>query len=388
MGLAFQGQGGLAMGDELLSTIEAIYAAGLNAEQWPRALGSITQLIGGVGTTMEIFDRRSLSHLEFFTFGVPAASEIAYLDHYVSMNPRIPDALPRKGGDIIWDYRVLDEKGLDRSPFYGEFLAPMDMRYSIGTILSTLDREFGALVVQRSARHGHVDRAEIALMKQLAPHVSQSLDMTRRLRSEKAASQSLEHALDWLADGVALIGADGTIAYANSSFQAIARAADGLRIKKNALEFAFAAARDCFEAAIAGILALRSGVLHATGADFPVARPSGAFPYVLSVRPLKPSRSGPFSKSAVAIVFVRNPPDDGADDIGLLRDVFGLTNAEAGVALALRRGVSLSDYAKAQGVSQNTVYTHLRRIRDKTGCHRLPELIGRLNEIRTLLRRN
>ena len=86
--------------------------------------------------------------------------------------------------------------------------------------------------------------------------------------------------------------------------------------------------------------------------------------------------------------FVRNPPDDGADDIGLLRDVFGLTNAEAGVALALRRGVSLSDYAKAQGVSQNTVYTHLRRVRDKTGCHRLPELIGRLNEIRTLLRRN
>jgi DNA-binding CsgD family transcriptional regulator/GAF domain-containing protein len=388
MGLAFQGQGGHAMGDEFLSTIEAIYAAGLNAELWPQALASITQLIGGIGTTMEIIDRRSLSHLEFFSFGVPTANEIAYLDHYVSMNPRIPDALPRKGGDVVWDYCILDEKGIDRSPFYAEFLAPMDMRYATAAILGTVGGEFGAFAVQRSARQGHVERAEIALMERLAPHVSQAMDMTRRLRSERYASQSLEHALDWLADGVALIGADGSIAYANNSFQAIARAADGLRIKKNALEFAFAAARDCFGAAIAGILALRSGVLHATGADFAVARPSGAPPYVLSVRPLKATRHGPTSKSAVAIVFVRNPPDDGADDIGLLRDVFGLTNAEAGVALALRRGVSLSDYAKAQGVSQNTVYTHLRRVRDKTGCHRLPELIGRLNEIRTLLRRN
>jgi DNA-binding CsgD family transcriptional regulator len=72
----------------------------------------------------------------------------------------------------------------------------------------------------------------------------------------------------------------------------------------------------------------------------------------------------------------------------LLRELFGLTNAEADVALALRQGISLGDYGRAQGVSQNTVYTHLRRIREKTGCHRLPELIGKLNDVRTLLRRS
>jgi DNA-binding CsgD family transcriptional regulator len=93
-------------------------------------------------------------------------------------------------------------------------------------------------------------------------------------------------------------------------------------------------------------------------------------------------------RSAVAIVFVRNPPDQGNDDLHLLREVFGLTNAEAGLALALRQGISLGDYARSNGVSQNTVYTHLRRVREKTGCHRLPELIGKLNEVRTLLRRN
>jgi DNA-binding CsgD family transcriptional regulator len=386
--LVLEQQSELAMGAELLPTIEAVHAAGLDASLWPQALASVTRLIGGVGTTLEIFDRRSLAHLDFLSFGVPPPSEIAYLSHYVSMNPRIPDALPRKAGDTTWDYRVIDEKGIDRSEFYGDFLAPMDMRYTVVGILKTASTEFGAIAVQRSARQGHIDRANAAMMERLAPHVSQSMDMTRRLRSERTASQSLERALDWLADGVALIRADGSIAYANLAFQGIARAGDGLRITKNTLEFASAAARGRFDAAIAGVLALRSDVVYATGADFVVARPSGAAPYVLSVRPLMTSRHERASRSAVAIVFIRNPPGHGIDDIGLLREVFGFTNAEASVALALRQGISLGEYARTQGVSQNTVYTHARRIKEKTGCHRMPELIGKLNEVKTLLRRS
>jgi DNA-binding CsgD family transcriptional regulator/PAS domain-containing protein len=378
----------MAGASEVLAAIEAIHAAGLDESLWSKALASVTQLIGGVGTTLEIFERRSLTHLDFLSFGVPPPSEIAYLSHYVSMNPRIPDALPRKAGETTWDYRVIDEKGIDQSEFYGEFLAPMDMRYTVVGILGTASTEFGAIAVQRSARRGHIDRADAAMMERLVPHVSQSMDMTRRLRSERSASQSLEHALDWLADGVALIRADGSIAYANVAFQGIARASDGLRITKNTIEFTFAAARGRFDAAIAGVLALRSGVVHATGADFVVARPSDAAPYVLSVRPLVTSRHERASRPAVAIVFIRNPPDHGIDDIRLLREVFGFTNAEASVALALRQGVSLGEYARTQGISQNTVYTHARRIKEKTGCHRLPELIGKLNEVKTLLRRS
>ena len=85
-------------------------------------------------------------------------------------------------------------------------------------------------------------------------------------------------------------------------------------------------------------------------------------------------------------MFVRNPPERGTEDIHLLRELFQFTNAEANLALALRQGVSLSTYARKHAVSQNTVYTHLRRIREKTGCHRLPELIGKLNDVRMLLR--
>jgi DNA-binding CsgD family transcriptional regulator len=83
------------------------------------------------------------------------------------------------------------------------------------------------------------------------------------------------------------------------------------------------------------------------------------------------SRNERPSRSEVAIVFIRNPPDHGMDDVRLLREVFGFTNAEASVALALRQGISLGEYARTQGVSQNTVYTTpgaSRRRRAAIGC--------------------
>jgi hypothetical protein len=32
-------------------------------------------------------------------------------------------------------------------------------------------------------------------------------------------------------------------------------------------------------------------------------------------------------------------------------------------------------------LSLNTIYAHLRRIKDKTGCRKVPELIRRLNDL-------
>jgi DNA-binding CsgD family transcriptional regulator len=90
------------------------------------------------------------------------------------------------------------------------------------------------------------------------------------------------------------------------------------------------------------------------------------------------------AKCPVAVLFVRDLAVRGAGDARMLRDLFGFTTAEANLALALQRGVSPNDYARAHRISINTVYTHLRRIKEKSACQRLPELICRLAELRGL----
>lgn len=372
------------MENEVLATVEAIYAAGLNGELWPGALAAIMRTVGGIAATLEVFDRRPLQLVEFHAHGLPPANETGYLEQFATLNPRIPALINGEAGTLVTDYTVIDESGMRRNPFYEDFLAPAGYRYFVGGIVAVDERQSLLFSVQRSIAQGHVDRENTASMLLLLPHVRQAFDMTRRLRGSSETSTALQQALDWLTDGVAVIKADGTIVYANDSFRAIAGAADGLRIKKNVIEFAMVAARNRFAAVLAGILALRAGDARSGGADFAASRPSEAPPYLMSIRPLP---DGHRSKTAAAaIVLIRDPLGQNPAGVLVLREIFGLTDAEAAIAQALQNGISLGDYARTRAVSLNTVYTHLRRIREKTGCRRLPELIGKLNEVRMPLR--
>jgi DNA-binding CsgD family transcriptional regulator len=191
-------------------------------------------------------------------------------------------------------------------------------------------------------------------------------------------------ALGWLSDGVALLKHDGQIAYANEAFEAITRRGDGIRVVRGAIEFTAAPARTRFAAALAAAGGVAKGMPHAPGpVDFFAPRVHDLPAYVVSLRPLVGDRrTTRDARDAMMILFVRDPlnPDSGTPH--LLRSVFGLTEAEASLALALQAGMSVGEHARERGITLNTVYTHLRRIKEKTGCARLPQLIQKLNDIR------
>lgn len=373
--------------DDLLTTIEAVHAAGLDGERWPQALAAVTRTIGGVGATLEVIDRRLFAHREFRSHGIAPAHQLAYVRDYAATSPRIRHALRQQQGTIIWDYLALDEQAMNGSPFYMEFLASQDLRYAIAGILKTPRDEFGVVGIQRSPRHGHVGRAEIALMERLFPHIQQAFDVARRLKGAGDARHSLEHALDWLADGVALVRFDGKVVYSNAAFQAIARRGDGLGIRRGLVDIAAAEARARFESAIGDMARLQGGdVVRSSTAEFPVPRSSGAPPYLVAVRPLLDKAGRTDDGPAAAIVFVHDPLGRNAAAMRLLREVFGFTESEASLAQSLQQGVAISDYARARAVSVNTVYTHLRGIKEKTGCKRMAELIHKLNELQVPVR--
>ncbi len=378
----------MAGADELLATIEAIYAAGLDGDLWPQALAAVTQTFNGISAMVEVFDRTPFALREFHSFGVPPLNELKYLDQDWRSNPRIPVAVKTKPGDLISDYMIMEERAIDRDPFYAGFLAPIGCRYCLIGHLETTKKEDFFFSVQRAKAQGHVDRAEVKQMALLLPHVRQAFDMTRRLRDTAETRHSLEHALDWLADGIALVGADGEVVYANEALQAMARRKDGIAIQKGRIELAAVDARDRLERMLAIAIGIRHGKVEvAAGSDFPVMRSAGAPPYYVSVRPLPAGdkRRGAEAQ-AIAILFVRDPASPNAAAIRMLREVFGLTEAEASVAQALQMGITLTEYAATRGLSLNTAYTHLRRLREKTGCSRMPELIRKLNEVQVPLR--
>ena len=75
------------------------------------------------------------------------------------------------------------------------------------------------------------------------------------------------------------------------------------------------------------------------------------------------------------IVFLYDMEEATALPAECLTQLFGLTPAEAGLALEVVRGGSSESMACRLGISVNTVNTHLRRIFDKTSTHRQADLL-------------
>lgn len=86
------------------------------------------------------------------------------------------------------------------------------------------------------------------------------------------------------------------------------------------------------------------------------------------------------------VMFIRDPLWRNAANSRILQDLFGLTNAEAHLAHALCSGMTTNDYARERRVTLNTVYSHLKHIREKTGCNGVPDLIRKFGELNVPLR--
>jgi DNA-binding CsgD family transcriptional regulator len=76
-----------------------------------------------------------------------------------------------------------------------------------------------------------------------------------------------------------------------------------------------------------------------------------------------------------ALVLIIDPELEPEPRAALLRLLYGLTKAEADVALLVLRGQGLTPIAEELSVSMTTVRTHLQHVFNKTDTHRQAELV-------------
>ena len=195
----------------------------------------------------------------------------------------------------------------------------------------------------------------------------------------------LENALDLLADGVALLRRDGGIVFVNEALRHLATRSRDFRIDRNSIEFAAPDLRGRFAAALGTVDRHRHPDAASPVADFAVPR-EGLPPYTMSVRPLLRADGETTHPEAAAMLLVHDPLQQNLAAGRMLRELYGLTNAEAQLVQALGTGMTAVAYAKSRNISVATVYTHLRRTREKTGWKSVAELTRRFYELNVALR--
>jgi DNA-binding CsgD family transcriptional regulator len=371
-----------------VEAVEAIYVSGAEDDRLSGALAAVSRLLDACGATLEVIDKTAQRHVEFCSAGLPPIPCAQYVNHFAALNPRVAPILRQRAGDVGWDHQFLDERAMARDPFYSEFLAGLGLRYFVSAVLEQTADTMAVVAVQRTPAQGHVGGDDIAWMQRLCPHLQRAHDMRTRLKAAGDRSASLENALDLLADGVALLGAGGNIVYANETLHRLATRGREFRIGRDGIEFADPDARGRYAVALGGVARIRETAWGA--ADFAVPRDFELPAYIVSVRPLVRAPAGTidYHPDAVAMLLVHDPLERTLAASELLRQLFGLTNAEAHLVHALGTGMTPGAYARSRRVSITTVYTHLRRTREKTGWRSVAELTRRFNELHVSLRAN
>jgi PAS domain S-box-containing protein len=377
----------MTSGDLYVQAVESIYACGTGEGCVSDALIAASRLLGARGATFELIDKSKGKLIQFHSAGLPAAAGEQYATHFATLNPRTPPILHQAEGEVCVDYQLMDEAAMKRDPFYSDFLPAMGLRYFISAVLEQTPDRIAVISFQRSRKKGHAEPSDISLMRRLCPHFQRAYTMRKFLRIDSAARESLfEDALDLLPDGIALLRQDGTIVYVNEALRRLAARGRDFRIDRETIEFASPDLRSRFASALGAVARIEEVAPAFMAADFAVPREGGLPPYTVSVRPLVRTRGQVDYADAAAMLLVHDPLERNLAAGQMLRDLYGLTNAEAQMVQALSTGMTAGAYAQSRGISITTVYTHLRRTREKTGWRSVAELTRRFHELNVSLR--
>ena len=93
------------------------------------------------------------------------------------------------------------------------------------------------------------------------------------------------------------------------------------------------------------------------------------------VVPLRTKGEAAGDRAPAAAVFVSDPEVPLDSNQQHLRELYALTVVEARLAAWLAQGKSVHEAAAAMGITVNTARAYLKRIYDKTGVRRQPELV-------------
>ena len=272
---------------------------------------------------------------------------------------------------INFDYLAVPENELDRNEYYAWYQPVSGMRYHLGGVVRPDLPFFASVTLHRPRRRGHATGQEMDLFRLLFDHIERALEVEYRLNLDRGIAAGLA-AVAGAADGCILLDHAGRPVFVNDA--ARAQSGDALLLDASGVRARSGAEDKMLRGLIAACRAtyLRAGV--SPGGTLGLSRRERGHPLVITVTPM-PIRAGELADLGPAVCILIAAPDMArAPDVGLLRQVYRLTPAEAALARQLCLGETLAQAARGRGIAVSTARTYLEQIFIKTGTRRQSDL--------------
>jgi DNA-binding CsgD family transcriptional regulator len=357
--------------------IDQIYSTVADPRRWSEVIVRICDYLGAVGGLLNyIGPQGSLS--------VPGRLSAEYVriyeQHYV-WNAWSLAMKEAPNGKAVIINSLIEPATLFKSGFYADVLTPLGLENGLATRHDALSRAggIGGFNFCLSARGSESAEHGLRRLQRLTPHLGRALDATMEVGRIAGGPRTLAAVLNVMPSPALLLGCKGRIVHANPAAEQLLSHGDGLAFDRDG-RLQLAAVLPTESGALSQALALALNVAAGAGVQLAkpvrITRPSGAGSLLVVPVPLPPPAFELWTLSDVArvMVLIIDPSSQAGSAGSILQKTFGLTPAEARVAVLVGGGSSGPQTAQALGVSPATVKTHLARCFSKMGIGSQVEL--------------
>ena len=367
---------------QTLALIDDIYDAAFDASKWTSVLLSLTRMFNGHTACLfqQDFTTGAARPVAFTNLAVKSFYD--YVAYYWKQD--IWSLRPGRHavGESYLSHGHVSDADLLRTEFYHDFMRPNRLFYALGSLPLIEDQRLYMLGIQRPRPGGrHFSENQRQNLQRVVPHITRALQIHHRLEAATVEREAFRETADQLSRGLFTFDARGRLLWVNRAGEEICGQADGLTIERGMLTTALATETERLRRLVHGAVEAANGAVLADGGTTLISRPSGRRPYVAFSSPLQAGQRLIDDRQPAAVLFVADPERTPEIPLNRLMRLYGLTGAEAQLALQLAGGFDLKMIATAMGKTLNTVRSQLKQVFQKTGTKRQAELMRLLSTI-------
>ncbi len=289
-----------------------------------------------------------------------------------------PEVVTGLIGEARFASDVLPQSVVRHTAYYSEYLGPLGVGDIAGYFFETAPGVLYCLSFPREGR-GVFPERDRALFRELAPHVFRAFSLRHQLHAAREEKTILESVLEQNRHGLMLLNDRGQVFWRNSAADSLLARRDGLDLSLGSLTLCHADENRRFQRLLRKQLAacsLDSRLQRASA--YHVPHTSGLTPYTISLHPLNRAPVDEASGRARLCAVVVDPLRQHEVTVEQLMRQYGLTLAEATVAVGVASGLDLEVIADGQHQKVSTTRNLLKRAMRKTDTHRQAELSARI----------
>jgi DNA-binding CsgD family transcriptional regulator len=347
--------------------IGMIYESVTEDEPWQRPLERLRTMVRASNLMIRIASKGAPTRDAIFAYG-PKVDHTKIIDWEERIYKELFPVNPAMGETVFFQWeQVLKSDDMVR------YMHVHGSSWTITHCFESSSRGESFLIGSREPLQESFDHHDAAILRSAGVHFSKAICLRRNFLRQKLTADFQGEGLDRLGIGAIIVESDESSMPLNQTAQHVLEQGEALRQRHGRL-----CATDEYEdrrlqVAIRHVLGSKGDRMKARALTLSMqGNPRGLGLLIQGRQALAPASGKPDTNG---IIFIRSINSAAEIDLGVTRELFGFTQAEARIAAGLASGKLLSKLEVELNISHNTARAHLRSMFMKADVSRQSQLV-------------